>query len=344
MEINADTFEHLGVSCAALDCPECQSTTTYSVYRGVEDDDESDLFGCNECGCHTEISNEVYDALYELSFDFDQVQSGELSAREFSERMPAHAVRFMDEFLAARKNWKCRHCGSYSPIDISACWKCDHENPDLLEVRVGVAGFEECPACETLIHEKDEECAHCGWRPAVDEAVVKRGGNAVVQSAPGKLVERSIESGPLPIIRFRNSPTSRMFRAGLLSGAYAPLGIAGYWVFGEPLFQGAYRMEGILDWIFVSYLGAAVCLFPLICFLLMFRMPRLLYVEPKGLRAKFVLGEKVYQLDEVKKVLVRQEREYVTFVFGNGRKMTVEASVGELDRLNRYFALHDPWG
>ncbi len=53
--------------------------------------------GCCECGRGYAISEDTYEQLYELSFDFDRLQAGEISTESFRELVPGSCQKLLQE-------------------------------------------------------------------------------------------------------------------------------------------------------------------------------------------------------------------------------------------------------
>ncbi len=98
MNNNLDAYRNLGVPCLSFFCSHCNEETVFSAYFEADSARKKNCsLGCCECGRGYAISENSYEQLYELSFDFDRLQAGEISEEAFRELVPASCRKLLQE-------------------------------------------------------------------------------------------------------------------------------------------------------------------------------------------------------------------------------------------------------
>lgn len=97
MNKNLHAYRNLGVPCLSLLCGNCEKETAFSAYFETNSKRQKACsLGCCECGRGYEIKEDVYDSLYELSFEYDRWKAGNLSAEEFRQLIPESCKAFLE--------------------------------------------------------------------------------------------------------------------------------------------------------------------------------------------------------------------------------------------------------
>ncbi|MDQ8183984.1 hypothetical protein [Pelagicoccus sp. SDUM812002] len=105
MNNNLHVYRNLGVPCVTLKCRHCSEETPFSVYFELDSNRRKQCsVGCNDCGRGYVISQDLYDQLYDLSFEYDRLRSGEIDSDEFDELAPPDCHALFSRFAESEND------------------------------------------------------------------------------------------------------------------------------------------------------------------------------------------------------------------------------------------------
>lgn len=112
MNKNLHAYRNLGVPCLTLNCSDCGRLTSFSAYFEIgASRQKSCSLGCCDCGRGVPVSEPIYEELYELSFEYDRWQSGQISEETFRSLIPDSCKDLLGDFSV---DAVCSKCGDES--------------------------------------------------------------------------------------------------------------------------------------------------------------------------------------------------------------------------------------
>ncbi len=121
MNKNLHAYRNLGVPCLSLLCGNCEKETAFSAYFETNAKRQKACsLGCCECGRGYEIPEDVYDGLYELSFEYDRWKAGKLSADEFRKFIPDSCQAFLQSSNAQSESSESEDGASSVPKPLAS--------------------------------------------------------------------------------------------------------------------------------------------------------------------------------------------------------------------------------